>query len=299
MEMVSRECPLCGSTDDSYEFAVGRFDPAEWGRFAFASRKLPEYMRYRLVLCPDCGLLYANPVPVLETLTAAYESADFDSAVEAGYAARTYARLLRNILRRLPDRAGALDIGTGDGAFLRELLDLGFSEVVGVEPSKAPIAAAEDAVRPLIRHGLFRSDDFRGRKFRLITCFQTLEHVYQPLQLCQDAFGLLKDGGVFLCVAHNRLAWSARLLGLRSPIYDIEHLQLFSRRSAGRLLERAGFHGVRTEVVFNRYPASYWLRLAPLPKRSKTAIIAAIRSSVLGRMPIVLPAGNLAVFGLR
>ena len=51
---------------------------------------------------------------------------------------RTYARLVRPILARLPDRQGALDIGAGDGALLQELLGLGFSDVCGAEPSAAP-----------------------------------------------------------------------------------------------------------------------------------------------------------------
>lgn len=299
MNMVSRACPLCGSDDQSSVFAPEHFDPAQLGQFAFASRKLPEYMHYRLIVCPNCDLLYSAPIPSLDTLATAYQSADYDSGVEARYASHTYARLLRGILGRLPDRVGALDIGAGDGAFLRELLDLGFSEVTGVEPSEAPIAAAAESIRPLIRRALFRPQDFAKESFRLITCFQTVEHLYDPLQMCRDAHSLLKPGGALFLVFHNRRAMSARLLGLRSPIFDIEHLQLFSRRSARCLLQTAGFKNVRIDSVVNRYPLNYWLKLFPLPAAAKKAARAIAERIGIGRLPLPLPAGNLAAVGFK
>ena len=130
-ELTARGCPTCGSTDDGTVFAEQRLDMSALDQHAFASRKRPEHMRLRFVECPSCDLVYANPVPSPETLAQAYEEAAFDSAEEARYAARTYAEALDEIIAGLPDRRGALDIGTGEGAFLAELLGLGFTEVRG------------------------------------------------------------------------------------------------------------------------------------------------------------------------
>ena len=132
------------------------------GDLAFASRKPPEFMHHRLVQCPVCDLLYASPAPAAERLAGAYESAGFDSEEEARFASQTYSRLSARVLSQVPAHGRALDIGTGDGAFLRELLARGMDpdDVVGVEPSAAPIAAADPAVRPLIRQGIFSADDF-------------------------------------------------------------------------------------------------------------------------------------------
>jgi SAM-dependent methyltransferase len=299
LEMVSRNCPVCGSKDQSHVFAGENFDAAKWDGFAFASRKMPEYMHYRLIVCPTCDLLYASPLPTLEMLAEAYREADFGSAAEAGFAARTYGRLLPAIVRELPDCKGALDVGTGEGAFLKQLLNYGFTDVAGVEPSEAPIAAADDAIRPLIRKGLFSASEFPQERFRLITCFQTIEHLYDPLEMCRDAFSLLKDKGALLFVFHNRHAISARLLGRRSPIFDIEHLQLFSRQSARFLLEKAGFEDIQTKIVFNRYPLNYLLKLFPLPGLIKKTAMATAQSTRIGRLPFMLPAGNLAAIGFK
>ena len=134
--------------------------------------------------------------------------------------------------------------------------------------------------------------------FSLVTCFQTLEHVPDPLGLCRDALGLLKPGGAMICVVHNRLALSARVLGANSPIFDIEHLQLFSRASSQRLFALAGFGRVFTKCVVNSYPLSYWARLFPLLRRLKPGVIAALNGLGIGRISLPLPAGNLAVYGI-
>jgi SAM-dependent methyltransferase len=296
---TTRTCPLCGSADESRVFAEADFDLERLDRFAFASRKLPEYMHYRLIACPTCDLLYASPLPTLDRLARAYQEADFDSSEEARYASRTYARFLPAIVRRIPDRDGALDIGTGDGAFLEQLLANGFCNVVGVEPSAAPIAAARDEIRPLIRHSLFRADDFEPGRFSLVTCFQTIEHVYDPLAIAHAAHSLLKDGGAALFICHNRRALSAKLLGRKSPIFDIEHLQLFSPSSARALLERCGFADVEIKTVVNRYPLQYWMKLFPLPARVKSKVLTALSRSGIGRLPLSAPVGNIAAIGIK
>src|SRR5207245_510974 len=53
LSMTSRACPVCGS-EAATVFAEQRIDPAALDGFAFASRKQPEYMHYRLVACPVC-----------------------------------------------------------------------------------------------------------------------------------------------------------------------------------------------------------------------------------------------------
>ncbi|HEY0779295.1 MAG TPA: class I SAM-dependent methyltransferase [Gemmatirosa sp.] len=299
MPMTSRACPVCGRGDASRLFAESTVDPAKLDAFAFASRKMPEYMHHRLLECTACDTLYASPVPARAELEAAYEAAAFDSGVEAGYASRTYGRLLASVCPALPDRAAALDIGTGDGAFLGELLAAGFGRVAGVEPSSAPIEAADPAVRSLIVRGLFDPADHEPASYSLITCFQTMEHVDDPVHLCRGAFGLLKPGGALFLIGHDRRALSAKLLGRRSPIFDVEHLQLFSPRSARVLMERTGYERVRVEAFVNRYPLRYWAKLLPLPAAAKRSTLGLLNVSGVGRLPIALPVGNMAIVGFR
>ena len=296
--LVERACPLCGSQGGPVaadaNIQAGRLDG-----FAFASRKEPEYMHHRLVLCEACDLLYASPAPTPETLVEAYEQADYDSAEESRYAGETYAALLVELVGRPAIAGPAVDIGTGDGAFLSALAGLGIDDAIGVEPSLAPVASAPAAIRRKIRRGAFRAEDFPPDHFGLVTSFQTLEHVPDPLATCRGAHQLLRDGGAVLVVAHNRRAPLNRLLGRKSPIYDIEHLQLFSPGSLRALLERAGFSDVVVRPVVNRYPVRYWARLTPVPGRAKAGLLSALDAARLGGLPVSLPVGNLAAVGFK
>jgi hypothetical protein len=54
-----------------------------------------------------------------------------------------------------------------------------------------------------------------------------MEHVLDPKVIALPAFRLLRPGGAFVTVTHDHRGRLNRLLGRRSPIIDIEHLQLF------------------------------------------------------------------------
>ena len=163
---------------------------------AFASRKRPEHMRLRLVDCPVCDLVYASPVPSPDALAQAYEAAAFDSAEEARYAARTYAQELEDLIATLPDRRGALDIGTGEGAFLAELLEARLRRCRRAWSRRARRSRPPTPVSPeLIEHGVFHPGIRPPGSLSLVTCFQTIEHVPDPAELVRDAAALLKPGG--------------------------------------------------------------------------------------------------------
>jgi SAM-dependent methyltransferase len=298
LEFMPRACPLCGG-EDATVVVEATLDESRLTASAFASRKLPEYMHSRMVECNKCGMLYANPVLLQQSLAEAYKGASFDSGVESRLAAITYRAVLEPHLAALPSRNSALDIGAGDGAFLEELLALGFQSVTGVEPSEAPIAAAKPTVRGYLKCGVFAAEQFAAESLDLITCFQVIEHVWDPVKIAVDAHALLKPGGLFLIVAHNRRAFSARMMGTKSPIFDIEHLQLFDRSTGAALMRTAGFESIAIRSLRNRYPIAYWIKLFPLPKIAKAAVNWMARVSGIGKLLLSLPAGNLALVGRK
>jgi len=291
--------PAMRSADQSHVVAESNIDLAKLDKFAFASRKKPEYMHPRLIECPDCSLLYGSPVLSAGALAEAYRDAAFDGGNEARYASVTYAREIRKIMPRLPDLNGSLDIGTGEGAFIEQLISLGFQNVGGVEPSHAPYAAARPEIQNRIRLGLFRPEDYPLAGFSLVTCFQTMEHLWDPLGIARAVLPLLKTGAGFVIVVHSRYALSARVLGFKSPIFDVEHLQLFSPKTAYSLLERAGYRNIQVAPLWNRYPLYYWIKLLPLPDRIKSALLGLAHTSRIGRMLVSLPAGNLVCTGFK
>lgn len=299
IEHEDRVCPVCGTGAHSRLHADARFDPSRVTAMSYSSRKTPERMHHRLMECTGCDVLYASPIPPVESLNDAYHDAAYESTLEARYAAATYRRLLNRLVGDLPDLRGAVDIGAGDGAFLEELHRAGFDRIVGFEPSAAPRAVASADIRPHILPAPFAPEVLSEGDFTLVSCLQTIEHVPDPLGLCKAAAQNLAPGGALMIVCHNRRALSARLPNRGSPIFDIEHLQLFSPRSVRTLLTRAGFDRINVRRMTNRYPLGYWVRLAPLPTRTSQRIQQALATTGLSAMPISIRAGNLLAVGFK
>jgi len=295
-----RNCPVCGSTDRTAVRYPASFDESKLDEFAFASRKLPEFMHLTLVECPDCHLLYASPALTDGFLADAYGDASYDSTEEAQYAARTYAAELPRILNgRFAKLGTALEVGSGNGAFLAHLKKAGFASVIGVEPSVAASSQASPEVRSWIRLGMFDPADFEPASLSLFACFQTIEHVENPRELCEAAIRLLSPGGAIYLVGHDRESLVNRAMGTRSPIFDIEHQQLFSRTSLRYLLENTGFKGVEITTIRNLYPLAYWMKLLPMPVTVKKSLLRILTASGLGRLSIALNVGNLAAVGYK
>lgn len=300
IKAAARTCPVCGAgAEESEPFLSDTRDESQMSASSFASRKIPEFMSHAMVRCRTCDLAYVDSPPSVEELAASYHTADYDSAEEAEDAADAYARAIAPVLARLGEHGAALEIGTGTGAFLERLSLLGFSDLVGIEPSTAAIAAAPLNRRAWIREGIFEGSDFPPESFDLICCFMTLEHVQDPGALVAAAHRLLRPGGAFVGVTHDRRAWLNRLLGRRSPIIDIEHMQLFSAKSATGLLERNGYVDVGGASFRNSYRPSYWLRLVPMKRSVKDRLTRKLRGSWADKRRIALNVGNFMSWGFK
>jgi SAM-dependent methyltransferase len=127
----------------------------------------------------------------------------------------------------------------------------------------------------------------------------TMEHVHDPREIAQAAFRLLRPGGAFVTVTHDYRSWVNRLLGRRSPIIDIEHMQLFSRTSIRHLFEVLGYADISVRPFQNRYALRYWTRLLPLPRKLKAMVIAAQASLGIYNAKISFNVGNLMAVGFR
>jgi SAM-dependent methyltransferase len=280
-------------------FMEKNVDPRNLSAASYASRKEPEFMCHRLVRCETCDLVYVDQPPSASTLATAYHDASYDSEDEAADAAEIYFQSMRSTLMRLRQREDALEIGAGSGAFLKQLADSGFTRVTGIEPSVAAISAAPAAVRPWLRQGIFIEADYPPASFDLICCFMTLEHVPDPKIIASACCALLRPGGVFVTVTHDYRSVVNRILGRRSPIIDIEHMQLFSGRSIRELFERTGFSNVTVAPFANRYALKYWLRLTPLPRALKQSVAALLAALGLDRKKLAVNVGNVIATGIK
>jgi SAM-dependent methyltransferase len=298
--MNTRNCPVCGTTASiAIQFMRSNFDLEKLSSFSFSSRKLPEFMCHELVQCPQCDLVYVPNPPDQSVLSQAYHLSDFDSSQEADDAAHTYLKATKGVLERIKYKGRALEIGTGTGIFLEKLKDVGFEEVVGVEPSTAAIKAAPLHRQKWIREGVFNEFDFEPQSFDFICCFMTLEHVRDPQDLVLAAYRLLRPGGAIALVTHDYRSSVNRILGSRSPIIDIEHMQLFSKPSIQKILENNGFLNVHIASFRNRYELKYWLRLMPFGQSIMAATVQLLKILRLADLKLSFNVGNIISTGFR
>ena len=67
-----------------------------------------------------------------------------------------------------------------------------------------------------------------------------------------------------IVVTHDTQGLSVKLFGERSPIFDIEHIFLFNKKTIAALFKRATFKLVNVKNLVNTYPLSYWIRMSGL-----------------------------------
>lgn len=235
--------------------------------------------------CSSCGTLFTHGVDTVTTMSA-YVEAPLQATQESLAAAITYRRLLAEELPTPPQ--SLLDIGCGDGAFLSQMLDAGANVAHGIEPSRAAVALNLDPRVEIKASAL--SELGHARKYEAICLFQTVEHVHKPRELLTLMTSHLDVAGSIFLICHDRLSPINLLLGRRSPIFDIEHLQLFTQMGIQSLLHSCGLRVVTMHRFVNRYPLNYALRLLMPDVRSP---------GWLSRVSIPVPAGNLFVRATR
>lgn len=295
---VERACPICGGR--SYEhFSDERIDQSKISDFTYSSRKQPEFMCLKMVRCTDCDLVYAPMPPAGDFLSTAYSSSAYDSGPEAQAAAQSYMKVLTPHIERIVGRNAAVDVGAGNGSLLPWLKKSGFDPVIGIEPSRAAIDTASPSVRSLLREGMFSPALLSDENPSLMCSFMTLEHLSDPAEFVNQVYELLEPGGMIAVVVHNWRAPLNRLLGLRSPIIDVEHLQLFSQQSLQNLMTRTGFTSISLQSISNAYPIRYWLRLSPAPDWIKRRLNNALKFFGISDSLLSLRVGNILAIGFK
>jgi SAM-dependent methyltransferase len=291
--MTASHCAICGPNQPSDLVYPNRLPAGLVSAEAFSARRVPDRMHSEIRRCRTCGLLFATPVPDADELNAGYAVSEMTYAGQLADLRRTYGALLDDLMRTRGTKAGRLlEIGCGSGFVLDEALGRGFSDVAGVEPSVEAVAAASDLVRGRIKLGLFTGREFPPGSFDVVCGFHVFDHVRDPRAMLDGMRRMLAPGGVLLLVMHDAGAWSAKVLGDRSPIFDIAHPYLYNRKTIVTMLEASGFEAPDVFPVRNTYRLEYWAHLTPMPRFCR-GIVRAVLDLGPGQWPVTLPAGNM------
>ena len=227
------DCGLCASAERELLFRDGPFS---------------------VVTCKRCGLVYVTPrLTNAALLEQVYDEGYWSSssAKDRGYTdyradqalyLKTYRRRL-SVIRRHFERPGrVLDVGCAAGYFLRVMQEEGW-QVTGLEPSEAIRPHAIELIgAENVRAGLLGELDLTAASFDLVTMWDVLEHIPDPVSAAREVRRLLAPGGKFLIETQNVKSLAARVLGRRWQHYKhAEHIYHFDRRTIATVLDRAGF----------------------------------------------------------
>jgi 2-polyprenyl-3-methyl-5-hydroxy-6-metoxy-1,4-benzoquinol methylase len=227
-------CGLCGSSDATLQF---------------------EEKPYRVVKCKHCGLTYVTPRRNPEKLKDLYIT-DFwksTSAKDFGYTdylrdealyLRTYRRRFRAVRRHRPSPGRVLDVGCAAGYFLAVAKENGW-DCTGVEVSPLVGGFARDRYHLNVLQGTLLDQQLPAASFDLITFWDVVEHLPDPVAVLHEAKRLLKPDGILLIETQNVASRFARAMGRRWHHYKhAEHIYHFEPRTVEALLAKSGFEMV-------------------------------------------------------
>ena len=258
LALEETDCPLC---------AGRRWSPV----LEAPDAGNPGGPRFAVVSCEACGLWFTNPRPAESEMGRFYPE-DYPphqvrrtppaKARAPGWWSRTSARLRR----RCPDRRWLaphgrmrlLDVGCGSGVFLERMHQHGW-DVTGLDVSEKMVRRIRDELGLRALPGTLPHAELAPESFDVVTMWQTLEHVYRPLETLGHVRELLVPGGRLIVsvpnVASGPSGWFGPAWnGLELP----RHLTHFTPATLREMLCRAGFEPGPVRMVRH----SSWLRIS-------------------------------------
>jgi len=213
----------------------------------------------QIVRCKKCGLIYRNPRRK-EFLNREFYSQQYYgnyTKIEEGIALARI-KLYREVLRALERegreyRGTILDVGCGQGHFLKLAKDKGW-EVHGVEVAKSACEYAKARFNIDVKNLSIEDASFPEESFDVITLWNVLDHLCNPMQTLKFAQRLLKKGGLLIARVPNvhfhlfihkiypLIGFCGNYCFIKDPSLVVNYG--FSRRTLYEMTQRAGFQRI-------------------------------------------------------
>jgi SAM-dependent methyltransferase len=192
-------------------------------------------------------LAYRSLRPTPDQLASLYRAAD-DKLYEAEIPnrLRTAKRHTAIAHRYFAEPGKLIDVGCASGAFLKVMADEGW-QAWGVEPSDSQYARATKLLngKAHIQKCMLQEADLPN-DVDLVTMWDVLEHIPDPVPFLALSGSLLKSGGHLMLNVPRVDHPVAKLLGGRWPVLLAEHLCYFTERSLRKAGELSGLELIAT-----------------------------------------------------
>ncbi|RIK43879.1 MAG: hypothetical protein DCC55_04265 [Chloroflexi bacterium] len=233
-------CNLCGAQDASVVYPeVRRIDT----------------VGTQVVQCNGCGLVYLNPrlkrLADNFTLNEAYLRQFYlplyqnvgllgpDGALEAEKIYQIYQRYLSQ-MRSYRQTNRVLDVGCAIGLFLVATNADGW-ESYGVDPSEPLSTYGREKYGVEIYHSELSQMAFPRRHFDVVTLWNVIEHLLDPMAVLREVHRVLRPGGLLILQMPNWDDIAREFLGPQWDMFVTDHFYYFTHATTRQMLARTGF----------------------------------------------------------
>jgi 2-polyprenyl-3-methyl-5-hydroxy-6-metoxy-1,4-benzoquinol methylase len=255
-------CNLCGADDADvyYPSTIEAEGSEDWRPYRCTHSGYGRH--HRIVQCRRCGLVYTDPRRNGDDIVETYEAVEDPLYLEEREGRiLTFEHHLKPLERLTgpPNGRSLLDVGCYTGVFVEIASNHGW-DAWGIEPSRWAVDEAHGQGLHVVQ-GTLETANLPEAHFDVVTMWDVIEHLTDPMRALQQVHRLLKPGGVAVLHTIDIDSLFARLMGARWPWLMEMHLYYFSRRTLRAMLERCGFR-----VISDR-PHGRYLRLGYLTNR--------------------------------
>lgn len=220
-------CRICLSTDSKLLFTKDGYD---------------------IVQCNNCHLVFLNFAPDDKFLTDYYSKNFFhDSGSKHGFSnyetesknlQKTFKQHIE-ILRKYQNNGNLLDIGCATGTFMEEAVK--YWQVYGVEISSYASGVAKQKKLKVFT-GKLEESPYKKQKFNIVTLWDTIEHLPDPLATMGLIFQMTEPDGIIALTTGDIGSRLSKVSGRFWHLYNIpQHLSFFNRKTITHLLSKSGF----------------------------------------------------------
>jgi 2-polyprenyl-3-methyl-5-hydroxy-6-metoxy-1,4-benzoquinol methylase len=229
----------------------------------------------------SCGLLWLNPMPLDADIWKAYSNyythsnnqsaiLPFLRGLEKGYLNLKY-RYYHNSITLFQKLLGAslfffptekvevdfsvmylhsnvggklLDVGCGNGWFIRKMKELGW-DVTGVDfDAKAVDFCKSQGLS--VSLGSLETQNYPNNYFDVITINHVIEHLYNPLDVIRECHRILKKGGSLIIETPNSLSWLHMYIYKQNwfSLDPPRHIMIYNPCNLKEMVSMAGFSDI-------------------------------------------------------
>ena len=201
-------------------------------------KNLRGYEKHFLIKCSNCNFVFAKKKPTREELELHYDGYGRDDYLSP-ITIKRYNDILDDF-EKYKKTKKLLDVGCGIGYFLEVAIKRGW-QVYGSEYTDDAIEICRK--KGILMHkGVLNPENYEEESFDIITSFEVIEHINNPIDELTNFNKILRKGGlVYVTTPNFNSLLRYRLKSDYNVICYPEHLSYYTPKTLKKLFTRIGF----------------------------------------------------------